>query len=285
MGNKSSFMLQDEEIQLISEETGFTPAQVERLYSRFTTLDKDTNGSLSKEDFLKIPELAINPLCDRIVHMFFVDCDEDHERINFRQFMNVLATFRPSSKPIRVRTPSKQEEIHTLFQYKHSRHSSCDGFLNTHQHHTTNQHSIHYVASTTHLAGHSPVGLCGSSNHFSNQSSKHLPLVDPNEPPNSRKSKMLFMFKVYDLDNDNELSLSDIRAILQMMVGKYIKEDKLTHLAEKTLVRADKDCNGYIDFNEFCNVFLNTDIDEALRVRFPTCPKSSSVDAIVTSTT
>lgn len=275
MVNKASFMLQDEEITDISEETGFTPAQIERLYSRFTTLDKGSNGSLSRDDFLRVPELAINPLCERIVQMFFADCDDDHDRINFKQFMNVLATFRPSSKPTRVRNPSRQEDIGNLFQYKHSRHSSCDGFLNYHpvQHHTTNQHSIHYVASTTHLAAHSPVGLYGSS-----MQAKLAQLIDPDEPPNSRKQKLLFMFKVYDIDNDNLLNIQDIKTILQMMVGKYIREDKLIHLAEKTLSKADKDCDGNIDFNEFCNVFLNKDIDEALRVRFPTCPKSNSVD-------
>ena len=47
------------------------PSQIERLYSRFTSLDKGNNGSLSREDFLRIPELAINPLGDRIVHAFF----------------------------------------------------------------------------------------------------------------------------------------------------------------------------------------------------------------------
>lgn len=47
------------------------PSQIERLYSRFTSLDKADNGFLSREDFLRIPELAINPLGDRIVHAFF----------------------------------------------------------------------------------------------------------------------------------------------------------------------------------------------------------------------
>jgi calcineurin B family protein 1 len=30
-------------------------------------------GYLTREDFLRIPELAINPLGDRIVHAFFND--------------------------------------------------------------------------------------------------------------------------------------------------------------------------------------------------------------------
>ncbi len=64
-----------------------------RLYSRFTALDKDQKGYLTKNDLLKIPELSINPLCTRIVDAFFVDAADD--QINFQQFMQTLAIFRP----------------------------------------------------------------------------------------------------------------------------------------------------------------------------------------------
>ena len=50
-----------------------TSNQIERLWSRFTSLDKQQKGYLTREDFLRIPELAINPLGDRIVHAFFRD--------------------------------------------------------------------------------------------------------------------------------------------------------------------------------------------------------------------
>ena len=62
MGNHSSLMLREDEIAAIQQETGFTPNQIERLYSRFTSLDKGDNGFLCREDFHRIPELAINPL-------------------------------------------------------------------------------------------------------------------------------------------------------------------------------------------------------------------------------
>jgi len=92
MGTKSSLMLQPEEIGEIQKETGFSKSQIVRLYSRFTSLDRGNNGYLSREDFLRIPELAINPLGDRIVHAFFSEnCDD----VNFKQFMRVLARFRP----------------------------------------------------------------------------------------------------------------------------------------------------------------------------------------------
>lgn len=299
MGNKVSSMLQDEEINLISEETGFSPTQIERLYSRFKSLDKSgICGSLSRQDFLRVPELAINPLCDRIVHMFFVDCDDDHDRINFRQFMKVLATFRSSSKPTRSRQASRQESIQNILsslsenRFRHSRHSSCDGFFNYYpvRHHTTNQHSIHYVASTTQLAQY-PLGptnnnnIMGSSCHsgafnFNNGSFKRPytsnALVDPDEPANSRKQKLYFMFKIYDVDNDNRISLDDLKQILKMMVGNYISEEKLTDLAVRTMKQADKNANGFIEFDEFCTAFLHRDIDETLRVKFASSTSTSS---------
>ncbi|XP_050406597.1 calcineurin B homologous protein 1 [Patella vulgata] len=93
MGARSSMQLQEEEINEIQRETGFSQSQIVRLYSRFTSLDKSNNGFLSREDFLRIPELAINPLGDRIVHAFFQESND--ETVNFKQFMRVLARFRP----------------------------------------------------------------------------------------------------------------------------------------------------------------------------------------------
>ncbi|MCP9264469.1 Ethanol sensitive with low memory, isoform A [Dirofilaria immitis] len=72
MGNSSSLMLQDDEIQAISAETGFSRNQIVRLYSRFLSLDKQGRGYLDRDDFLRIPELAINPLGDRIIDAFLL---------------------------------------------------------------------------------------------------------------------------------------------------------------------------------------------------------------------
>ncbi|KAL3242290.1 hypothetical protein MRX96_021332 [Rhipicephalus microplus] len=114
MGTRSSLMLQEEEIQEIQQETGFSPNQIERLYSRFTSLDKTDNGTLSREDFLRIPELAINPLGDRIVHAFFMDAYDD--RINFRQFVRVLSRFRPLKKNKENKLNSREEKLHFAFK-------------------------------------------------------------------------------------------------------------------------------------------------------------------------
>ncbi|KAK3855450.1 hypothetical protein Pcinc_038154 [Petrolisthes cinctipes] len=121
MGNKSSLMLQEQDIRDIQSETGFLPSQIERLYSRFTSLDKGDNGTLSREDFLRIPELAINPLGDRIVHAFFKESEDDHvnfpsesedDHVNFRQFVRVLAHFRPIKRTQDNKLNAREEKLH-----------------------------------------------------------------------------------------------------------------------------------------------------------------------------
>ena len=104
-----------------------TANQIERLWSRFTSLDKQQKGYLTREDFLRIPELAINPLGDRIVHAFFRDSsnkDEEaatggkfngvHEKeiVNFPDFVRVLAHFRPIKKNAeKNKMNSRQEKL------------------------------------------------------------------------------------------------------------------------------------------------------------------------------
>lgn len=92
----STIQLTDTDIIDITKETGFTPNQIKRLYSRFSSLDKENRAYLKREDFMRIPELAINPLAERIVDSFFVSRGDGGEEkgINFREFVAVLARFR-----------------------------------------------------------------------------------------------------------------------------------------------------------------------------------------------
>jgi hypothetical protein len=89
---------------------------------RFSSLDKQEKGYLTREDFLRIPELAINPLGDRIVHSFFTKSQVENnagivllvdqkkivkityqnfsyvqnmeDKVAFKDFVRVLAHFR-----------------------------------------------------------------------------------------------------------------------------------------------------------------------------------------------
>jgi len=128
MGNyRSSLQLEEENIAQISEQTGFTSNQIQRLYSRFSSLDKQQKGFLTREDFLRIPELAINPLGDRIVHAFFRDHDAEEkygngrdsvkEVVNFCDFVYVLAHFRPIKKNAdKNKMNSREEKLRFAFR-------------------------------------------------------------------------------------------------------------------------------------------------------------------------
>lgn len=113
MGSNSSILLQKDEIQQISNETGFSPKQIKRLYNRFTSLDKDNTGYLTKSDFLRIPELHVNPLCDRIIEVLIDDNGQDG-KLNFRQFAKVFSTFR-RGKSDQNDSNSKENKLKFLF--------------------------------------------------------------------------------------------------------------------------------------------------------------------------
>uniref|UniRef100_A0A8D3BNE1 Calcineurin like EF-hand protein 1 n=1 Tax=Scophthalmus maximus TaxID=52904 RepID=A0A8D3BNE1_SCOMX len=122
------------------ERERFSHSQITRLYSRFTSLDKGENGTLSREDFQRIPELAINPLGDRIINAFF---PEGEDQVNFRGFMRTLAHFRPIED---------------------------------------------------------------------NEKSKNAAV---SEPLNSRTNKLLFAFRLYDLDRDDKISRDELLQVLE----------------------------------------------------------------------
>merc|ERR1719490_332976 len=100
MGNsRSSLHLEAEELNTLQEETGFSRKQIETLHTRFLRLDKNGKGHLGREDFLMIPELAINPLGDRIVHAFCtLDNTNGEDQVDFRGFLRLLARFQPTGK-------------------------------------------------------------------------------------------------------------------------------------------------------------------------------------------
>ena len=86
------------------------------MYLRFTSLDKLNTGTLSREDFLRIPELAINPLGDRIVQAFFSETSNSDQGINFRQFIGILARFRPPKKNQCNKLNNREEKLRFAFK-------------------------------------------------------------------------------------------------------------------------------------------------------------------------
>lgn len=67
-----------------------TADEIQRLYKRFMKLDKDKSGSIEKDEFLAIPQIANNPLASRMIAIFDEDGGGD---VDFKEFLAGLSTF------------------------------------------------------------------------------------------------------------------------------------------------------------------------------------------------
>jgi len=81
-----------------------------------------------------------------------------------------------------------------------------------------------------------------------------------------KSSKLRFAFKIYDMDNDGYISNGELFQVLKMMVGSNLKDTQLQQIVDKTILFADKDEDGKINFEEFCEVVGNTDIHKKMVV-------------------
>ena len=73
-------------------------------------------------------------------------------------------------------------------------------------------------------------------------------------------------FRIYDIDNDGYISNGELFQVLKMMVGSNLKDTQLQQIVDKTIHFADKDEDGKINFEEFCEVVGNTDVHKKMVV-------------------
>merc|ERR1712212_1410497 len=79
-------------------------------------------------------------------------------------------------------------------------------------------------------------------------------------------SKLKFAFRIYDIDNDGYISNGELFQVLKMMVGNNLKDTQLQQIVDKTILFADKDDDGKISFEEFCDIVGNTDVHKKMVV-------------------
>ncbi|KDN37822.1 putative CNB1-calcineurin B, regulatory subunit [Tilletiaria anomala UBC 951] len=80
----------------------------------------------------------------------------------------------------------------------------------------------------------------------------------------SRDEKLRFAFKVYDMDRDGYISNGELFLVLKMMVGNNLKDQQLQQIVDKTIMEADQNGDGKLDFEEFQAMVANTDIAKQL---------------------
>ncbi|RKP11002.1 calcineurin subunit B [Thamnocephalis sphaerospora] len=76
------------------QSSNFTADEIQRLYKRFIKLDKDGSGSIDKDEFLAIPQVANNPLASRLIAIFDEDGGGD---VDFQEFIRGLSVFSVNS--------------------------------------------------------------------------------------------------------------------------------------------------------------------------------------------
>jgi len=61
-------------------------------------------------------------------------------------------------------------------------------------------------------------------------------------------------FRIYDIDQDGFISNGELFQVLKTMVGSNLTDKQLQEIVDKTILYADKDGDGKISFDEFCEV-------------------------------
>ena len=59
---------------------------------------------------------------------------------------------------------------------------------------------------------------------------------------------LIVAFKVYDMDRDGYISNGELFMVLKMMVGSNLKDTQLQQIVDKTIINADKDGDGKINY-------------------------------------
>ena len=86
--------------------------------------------------------------------------------------------------------------------------------------------------------------------------------------------KLRFVFKVYDVDENGFISNGDlfevilaVTQVLKMMVGSNLTDIQLQQLVDRTIIKADKNYDGVIDFKEFCEFVKDLDVAAKLTLQ------------------
>nr|AAO59418.1 calcineurin B [Schistosoma japonicum] len=81
-----------------------------------------------------------------------------------------------------------------------------------------------------------------------------------------KEAKLKFAFKIYDMDKDGYISNGELFQVLKMMVGNNLKDTQLQQIVDKTTMFANKDGDGRISFEEFCDVVSGLDVHKKMVV-------------------
>lgn len=75
-------------------------------------------------------------------------------------------------------------------------------------------------------------------------------------------SKQEFIFKIYDSDEDGFISNGDLFKTVKLLIGNNLSNIHLQQMVDRTIVLVDKDLDGKISFDEFCEFVEDLGVSE-----------------------
>ncbi|KAI8917856.1 hypothetical protein DFJ77DRAFT_439307 [Powellomyces hirtus] len=226
MGNNAS------SLEELVATTNFSAEEIQRLYKRFVKLDKGGSGLLTKEEFLSLPQIASNPLGQRLLAVF----DNDGSgHVDFKKFIQGLSAFSTKGK----REDKLKCKLGFFFAW---RMSSLSVRADAEQ----DGNGIRTQCQKERMGlfhRPSPERLLTRANN----------LCTPPLPT-------LVAFKVYDMDRDGYISNGELFLVLKMMVGNNLKDNQLQQIVDKTIMEADLNTDGKVSFEEFQKMVEGTDV-------------------------
>lgn len=116
MGLFPSKSLDPHEKIRLQQKTGFSDGKLSDLYQRFTDLDLNGDGYITRSTFYDIPDLQNNPLCDKIIDEIM----DGRQTLSFDQFLEKLSIFQ--------RNQNEENKLLLLFKMNDL---DQDGYINT----------------------------------------------------------------------------------------------------------------------------------------------------------
>ena len=77
-----------------------------------------------------------------------------------------------------------------------------------------------------------------------------------------KEEKLRFAFRIYDIDNNGFISDVELFQVLKTMVGDNLKDFQIQEIVDMTIRSADKNLDGRINFDEFCQIVEKSKVNK-----------------------
>jgi serine/threonine-protein phosphatase 2B regulatory subunit len=82
----------------------------------------------------------------------------------------------------------------------------------------------------------------------------------------SIEEKQKIAFDIYDINKDGYISNGDLFNTTKILVGENLTDIQIQQLTDRTILRADKDLDGMLSYEEFCSFTKNMKIQDLFSI-------------------